>query len=102
MIIFQKTLQTDEDGRVPHRESFNSSKIMIQFQFDFTERQFTINYFGVVDVISTLGGINGFITPILAGITPLFMLVFLIEFAKYIGDMYDKDYKNELIKILID
>ena len=86
---------------MPHRETYNSSHAIIQFQFDFTEKEFTITYFGILDIVSTLGGLNGFVTLIIRIMTPIFILMFLVSLSKIIMEVYDKKYRHELISILL-
>lgn len=47
--------------------------------FDFTVREFYIKYFGYMDIISKIGGINGFVMPMIAGFAPVIALAYLYD-----------------------
>jgi hypothetical protein len=78
-----------------------STDIIMQFAFDFTEREYSIKYFDAMDIVATLGGINGFLKPVLGVFGPLFILYFLILLANILIELYDTDYKNELVSFLM-
>jgi hypothetical protein len=78
-----------------------STDAVLQFAFDFTEREYSIKYFDVMDIVATLGGINGFLKPVLGVFGPLFILYFLILLANILIDKYNDDYKNELVQFVM-
>ena len=100
-IMLDRTTNTNQDGKVPHRSFYNSSTVIVQFEFEFVERQYTLTYNGIMDIVSTLGGINGFIGPAIKIFTPVFILFFLLELSKIIQEKFDMQYKGELEEIFI-
>ena len=87
---------------MPHRQHFNSSSAIIKFEFDFTQKEWYISYYGYVDVASYLGGLNGFVNLIMDLSTPIMMLLFLKELAEIILEKYQKRYEKQLASILKD
>ena len=77
------------------RESFNSSKIVMQLNFDFTQRVFTYNYYTFSDILSRIGGLQGSIMPLLAQIAPLFVLYFLYKLCKIIKQKLYESFEKE-------
>lgn len=59
---------------------------MANIDFDFTERIYTIKYFGIMDVMSTLGGLRASILPLLGWFIPLMTLHFLYSLAGIIDE----------------
>ena len=88
-LLFEKVLEVNEDGKVPHRQKFNKSSAVIKFEFDFTQKEWNIYYYGMVDVAAFLGGLNGFVSLILVVLTPVFILMFLIELATIMTEKYN-------------
>ena len=77
----------------------NSSDINILFDYDFTERQVTYEYYHVADIVSQIGGIFAFIRPILDLITPLFILYFLYSLAIILNSQAKQAYHDELVEL---
>lgn len=50
--------------------------------------------------MSAIGGINAFLTPIVAQLMPIFVLWFLFELGKIIKDQYVEAYRNELFNFI--
>ena len=48
------------------------------------------------DIISHLGGIKSAITPLLAFLTPLLVMYFLVKLSEIIREAYVKEYIKEL------
>lgn len=63
---------------------------------DFTQREYTYKYFTFLDVISAIGGVNAFISPIVKNLAPLFMLYFMYRLAVIIKGKYLEEYRQEL------
>ena len=51
-VLWDKPDVLDEDGRLPLRDRFNSSKQIVNLDFDFTHRRFTVLYTTFDDVLS--------------------------------------------------
>ena len=51
---------------------------------NYVQREYTFKYVGWGDIMSAIGGINAFLTPIVRNIMPLFILWFLFELAKIV------------------
>ena len=66
----------------------------------FTEKQYTVTFFDIFDIITTLGSLLAFFNPIMDRIAPLFILMFLIKLANIIKEMYLHEYRDELIVII--
>ena len=72
------------------RYKFNSTDIVCNIDFDFTERVYFLKYFGFVDILAKLGGLYASILPIVGYFIPLFMLHFLYSIAVIIDNkMHD-------------
>lgn len=69
---------------------------------DFTEKYYEIRYFGYMDILSIIGGLNASIGPIFGLFTPLFILNFLYQLAQLIINKNKKNYHQELIKLHAD
>ena len=60
---------------------------MVQnIDFDFTERIYDVHYFGIMDLLSKLGGLRASILPILGYVAPLLTLHFLWSLAGIIDE----------------
>jgi hypothetical protein len=53
---------------------------------NFVQREYTFTYVHFGDIMSAIGGINAFLTPLVAKLVPLFVLWFLFELGKIIQD----------------
>lgn len=54
--------------------------------FDFTERIYDIQYFGILDLLSKLGGLRASLVPILGYAAPFLALHFLYSLAGIIDE----------------
>jgi hypothetical protein len=88
----------DADGKFGIRDSFNSSTILMQLNFDFTQRVFSYNYFTFADILSRIGGLQGSIMPLLGQLTPLFMLYFLVKLCEIIKEKLEESYLKDAAK----
>ena len=68
--------------------------------FDFTERIYDIQYYGVMDVLAKLGGLRASILPMIGYIVPLLTLHFLYSLAGIIDDKLEGDQKNEMVDMV--
>ena len=54
----------------------------MNIDFDFTERVYNIHFYGVMDILSRLGGLRASLLPIFGLLAPLFVTSFLYQLAK--------------------
>ena len=98
---YYRTKNLNEDNREPVKVgSFNSSDYYIPFDFDFTERVYTVNYFGYLDIISAIGGLNSSANLFMGFLMPLFMFIFLYSLAMVVKERYSKEYKAATIDFI--
>ena len=71
-------INADYRARIEAPDAFNSSKIIVQLNFNFIEKEFTTKYFGVLDIMSKIGGLQTSVMPMIRMATPWFALVFLL------------------------
>lgn len=91
-----KSSDLDPKGLIRHKPFYEeSSDLEVQLEFDFTERVFTINFFTIFDIMSTLGGFRASLTPVFSVMTPLIILLFLVRLSYIIRDKMTADYKQE-------
>lgn len=78
----------DIDGRVPLKPqgAVNGSSMIANINYDFTERQYTIEYVGINDVLSRVGGMRSSVLPIIALLVPYVSLYFLVLLADIIRE----------------
>lgn len=77
-IHFGRNINVNSDRKVPLKLTpFETSEIVIMFDHDFTEKYYEIKYFGYMDILSIIGGLNASLGPIFGLFTPLFILNFL-------------------------
>jgi 5,10-methylene-tetrahydrofolate dehydrogenase/methenyl tetrahydrofolate cyclohydrolase len=78
-LIYSMVLDTDVDNMTPIEEThkFNSSDIFIPILPDFIEREYRYTYYLVSDITASIGGIGGFIKPILVRLVQIFIMSFL-------------------------
>ena len=75
--------------KVGKNEEFDpkeSSDLISNIDFDFTERIYDVSYFGIMDLMSKLGGLRASIMPILGYVAPLLALHFLYSLAGIIDE----------------
>lgn len=105
-IIWRKSVVQNDDGMTPIRtlgagEVFNNTFIVSNLDFDFTERIYNIQYFGIMDVMSTLGGLRASIVPIIGYLVPLLTLHFLYSLAGIIDDKMEANQQTEMIHLIV-
>lgn len=78
----------DDNGKTPLRQEMfkTGTNIVSNIEFDFTERIYDIHYYGIMDVLSKLGGLRASIAPIIGYFVPLLTLHFLWSLAGIIDD----------------
>ena len=89
-VFYDKVLRKDEDMRVPLRPIFNSSNIYIPIETDFTERIYIYQYYSYGDIMSSIGAMNAFILPVIAILTPYFIMYFLYSLSKMLKFKYQQ------------
>ena len=67
---------------------------------NFVQREYSFTYVAWGDIMSAIGGINAFLTPIVAQFMPFFVLWFLFELGKIIHDQYKEAYRKELFNFI--
>ena len=60
--------------------------IVSNLDFDFTERIYEVQYYGLMDLLAKLGGLRASIAPMLGYIAPLLTLHFLYTLACIMDD----------------
>ena len=95
----------DDDFRVPVRyrlpgEPINSTAIISNIEFEFTERVYKLHFFEIFDIIAELGGIRACLLPLLMSFSPFYAMNFFHQLARIIqGKMSDKQFQ-EMIKVI--
>ena len=88
-VLYSRALNMNFNQRVPVSDRpFNSSNVHIPFKLDFTQRKYFWSYFHLLDVVSSIGGVNAAVTPVLNKLMPWFMLYFLYALACIIRENY--------------
>lgn len=99
-VTFKKSLNVDVNGRVPIHEGgeddYESSDVIIMIDYEFTERMYKISYFGYMDILSKIGGINASVTPLLGMIAPAFIIFYLHSLSIIIIDKHKEKYNGEV------
>ena len=97
---YKKNLNIDSNFKVPLKDTpFETSRIKIMLDHDFTEKYFEIFYFGYMDILASIGGINASIKPLIGIVGPIFILNFMYQLAKIIHEKYEDQYHEELVKL---
>lgn len=79
---------------------FNKTSIVSNLDFDFTERIYNIEYFGLMDIMSKLGGLRASIMPLVGYLAPLFALHFLWSLAGIIDDKMEANQRKEMLRMI--
>lgn len=74
--------------------------IVSNIDFDFTQRIYDIQYYGLVDVFAKLGGLRASIVPILGYFVPLLTLHFLYTLAGIIDDKLHVHQMVEMVNLM--
>lgn len=99
-ILWRKTTNINEDFQVGMRRKYNSSQIVANIDFDFTQRIYDIRFYGWLDIMSKLGGLWASVLPIMNWIFPLFMLHFLHELSVIIDDQMHINQEKEMVSLM--
>ena len=108
VIIWRKTVVVNDDNLTPVRklglgESFNQTtgtNIVSNIDFDFTERIYDIQYYGILDVLAKLGGLRASILPIVGYFAPLLTLHFLYTLGGIVDQKIKKDNRMMMLKVI--
>ena len=76
----------DVDLKVPlkSKDMVRSSDMIANVDYDFTERQYTLHYYKITDMLKSIGGIRSSVLPIIGLVLPFFGLWFLMLLADII------------------
>lgn len=78
ILSWRRNLNIDAEYKVPVKNSpFKDSTMTIMMDTDFTEKNYEIHYFGYMDILGIIGGLNASIGPLLAQFGPLFIMNYL-------------------------
>ena len=55
----------------------NGTDMIAITELDFTERQYTIKYYGIADILAKVGGMKASVLPIINSLLPLLAFYFL-------------------------
>ena len=99
-VIWLKTQVVNDDFKLDVRTEFNRSVIQANIDFDYTERQFFLHFYSIMDILSTLGGLRASILPILQNFVPLMVLHFLWSLAGIIYDSTQRQRQTELLRFV--
>ena len=100
-ITFKKNLNINVNGRVPIHDGtyYKSSDVIVMMDHDFIEREFTIKYIEFSDIIIQIGGLAASLTPILAALAPMFIILYLSTLSEVIMDKNKNIFKKEILKV---
>lgn len=87
-------------GKNDEYDPETGSSIISNLDFDFTERIYELQYYGVMDIMSKLGGLRASIIPLLGYLLPLLTLHFLYSLAGIIDDKITNDKHTEMVKMI--
>jgi hypothetical protein len=99
-LYWKKSAGVNSDYKIPNSETFNSSDIFVQVNFEYTEQIFKISYTGVVDIMAKIGGLSASVLPILRILGPWLILWFLCSLCNIIIETHKKEYNDNLIKFI--
>ena len=75
---YKKNINIDKAFKVPVlKKTSNSTEVAIMIDHDFTERYYEFHFFGWMDILSSIGGYNASIGPMLNVFVPLLTMNFL-------------------------
>ena len=105
-VTFKKSLNIDVNGRVPIHEGgpddYNSSDVIILIDYEFTEREYILKYFGFMDILSKIGGIYAFASPILGLLAPGYILFYLYLLSQIIIQKHKDKFREEILDLYGD
>lgn len=81
-------------------EKVKGTEIISNIDFDFTERIYKVHFYGIMDMLSQIGGLRASLLPILGFFAPLFTAHFLYSLAGIIQDKVAQNRYNEMLKLI--
>ena len=102
-MIWKKVPAVNSDYNIDLKSpaQFNNSNLVVQLNFEFTERVFVLDYTGVLDIMSKVGGLQASIMPIMRMVSPWIALSFMFQLSRIIRSKSEDDYKKFLLTFLI-
>ena len=76
-LVYDRNLNENVDMRTPKTAHFNDTNVNIMFTFDWNQREYILHYFGMEDIITSVGGMLAFLTPLINFLSPYFIIYFL-------------------------
>ena len=95
----KNTNKDAEVGKKPANER-NGTDMLANINFDFTERKYTVTYFGIGDLFSKVGGMRASVLPIINLVIPFLSLWFLMMLADTIVWSADVRHIEELVNFI--
>jgi hypothetical protein len=101
MVDWTGETKNNKDLRVPLKPAalVNGTDMIANINYEFTERQYTLNYFGFKDILATVGGMRSSVLPIIGLLLPFLGLWFLMLIADIIIRNAAKNQQAELFKL---
>ena len=88
---WRRNLIIDSEYLVPHSNAaYNSSLLVVMIDHDFVQKYYEIYFFGYMDILSIIGGLNASIAPILGMLSPIFIINYLYQLSKIILGKYER------------
>lgn len=75
----------------------NKNEIIVDIRLGFTESEQILTYYNIGDIFSELGGIIGFAQVIISGISILFVLWYVLDFAAFLKRKSSHKFRNQTI-----
>lgn len=89
-LVYDRNLNENVDMRTPKMMSFNDTNVNIMFTFDWNQREYIITYFGMEDIITSVGGMIAFLTPFINFLSPYFIIYFLFQLSEILHLKYEE------------
>ena len=97
---WNKAIDVNMDYKIPLSSDSNQTSVIVNVNFDFTEKIFTIEYVGILDIMQRIGGLYSSVWPIMRFLNPFLALAFLIALCKIIRENAKQLYQREVIIFL--
>ena len=86
-LLWRKSVVINDDFKTPLRPSNDEhTRVVSNIDFYFTERIYDIEYYGLMDLLSKIGGLRASIMPMIGYMGPFLALHFLYSLAGIIDD----------------
>ena len=85
-LIWKQSIVRDDNNLTPKRivlpgEQIKDTAIISNIDFEFTDRIYRIHFYGLMDMLSEIGGLKASLEPLIGLFTPLFIASFLYQLA---------------------